>query len=265
MSETFNVAAVLPMARDAYERWLDSPFAGPSAFADWSAMYRGWYWDDVEPPAPPPDAGAPTPRAWLRGYAEAAVREQLQICLAVHRDDQFLLYIGEIMGPAHAVSQCALALARSAAPFVSAPGYAAYWAETSGRLVKPEAMLAMCTIAPAGSHFATPDALGVAASQAIETLRPVDELLSTLIDELSDREDSGPNSDVFLAPQFVDPAILGKRTKKAARKPAGEKPAKKRVAKKPVAKKPARKTVVKKPAAKKPTKKPTKKAAKRAR
>lgn len=280
MSDTFIVAASLPMTREAYEQWLDAPLPAPNAFDDWSAMYKGWYWENVTPTNPSDDPGATTARDWIKGFANGGIKSQLSICLAVHQDDHLRFYASELMGPLHDRAQEALSMLRAASAFVTAPGYAAYWAETGGRLVEPKALLSLCAIDGEGSRFVPRAA--VDADAAIEMLQPVDDLYCELIDAMGE-ESSSPRSEVFMSERFIDPAISGVEPpagaapapapaakKAAAKKVAATAPAtkklapKKAAAKKPAAKKTAaKKPVPKKSAAKKAPKKSTKKAPKK--
>ncbi|WP_020520211.1 hypothetical protein [Catelliglobosispora koreensis] len=47
MSDSFLVAACIPMSRTGFEQWLDTP-SDPRAISNPAEMFNGWYWADKE-------------------------------------------------------------------------------------------------------------------------------------------------------------------------------------------------------------------------
>ena len=209
MSDAFNVAAHIPMARDAFERWLASPAVVPSTQEGWDAMYRGWYWAHVKPPNPPASVRGETVRVVLANRARQAPTKTM-FTLVRHADDHLIVFDMAMIGPVHQHSVETLALVRQTAPLL-APGtktHVLYWADAGGHLPTASGVLALCEITPQGSRFITENELPArdGLKRALANLAPASTLLGEFAKDVS--EDSQPRPSVYISPSYLDPAIL---------------------------------------------------------
>ncbi|MFJ6198089.1 hypothetical protein [Micromonospora sp. NPDC092111] len=212
MSDSFLVAARLPISREGFERWLDTP-TDLSAISNPDAMFNGWYWDGKEVTDEwrhiPKET---TPRTYFASrVAQDAAPGQLTV--AVHRNgalEVYLLHFGYQRWDVHT----ALMLLAGAAEF-KAPGedLVLFWAETGGNLFQPEddGWLAVMSVGGQGGRFVAQADL----TSAVAGLRPTEQLFFELAERLSEEEESQDGeadsplpADATRDPSFVDQAFL---------------------------------------------------------
>jgi hypothetical protein len=205
VSDSFMVAARIPMAREGFERWLDVPVPDAAeAIENPGQMYTGWFWDGKSPEDDwDLERGGRTPRAL---FAEQIDKGRGAVVLR-HRDEALEAYLFHWGFDRWSVHMALLALA-AAGPHKAhdTDDHALFWAETSGSLCPPEwdGRLACLTIGRTTARFTGPfDLTGVLAA-----LRPAEEAFFTLTERLHAEEQTrGP----YLSPkdpEFVDPAVL---------------------------------------------------------
>ncbi|MFI5915670.1 hypothetical protein [Dactylosporangium sp. NPDC051541] len=152
MSDSFLVAARVPMSRTAFERWLDTPLPGRSAIANPDAMFDGWYWHGQSAPEDWDEAAeGRTVREWLSERVEDACTSSSATILR-YRDEAVEAYLFDV-GYYPAAVQAALLAFAATEPAREA--LVLFWAETGGSLWKPddEGWMAALEVAPTGARF----------------------------------------------------------------------------------------------------------------
>ncbi|MBI5546876.1 MAG: hypothetical protein HY901_23585 [Deltaproteobacteria bacterium] len=210
MSDSFNIAALIPMTHAGFDEWLGVSAVGPSKFPDWESMFEGWYWADTKVVAPPRSKHAAAVRDVL---AKRAIDVRAHEALLVARHDgQNLVFFDMSFGVNHHWTQQAIAILRQAQQFVrqGASGFIVYWADASGRLPKAKSVISMCRVSTAGSSFVQPRAFRRRGSleRALESLMPAEQTFADLASEADDEDSS-----IALGPQYIDPSVLMRRGK----------------------------------------------------
>ncbi|MGY0233991.1 hypothetical protein [Longispora urticae] len=205
MSDSFLIAARIPISREGFDRWLDGTGA---PIADPDRMYAGWYWDGDTPDwSPDPTV---TAREFFAGRVADSCDGRSTITVLRHRDgalEAYLFDAGHRPGTVHT----ALSLLAAAGPPESA-SLALFWAETAGNLLDADsgAWLAVLAIGPdGGARFVADRDL----TATVAGLRPVEEAFFEQAERLAEDEESwdadgDPGTDIPRDPAFVDPAVL---------------------------------------------------------
>ncbi|QXJ22457.1 hypothetical protein AGRA3207_003457 [Actinomadura graeca] len=205
MSDSFMVAARIPRAREAFERWLDTPVPeAADAIENPDQMYTGWFWDGTSPQDDwNLDREGKNPRTL---FAEQIDKGQ-GVAVLRHRDGALEAYLLHWGFDRWSVHMALLALA-VAGPHKADGGddHAIFWAETSGSLGPPDwdGRLACLAIGRTGARFTgRTDLTGVLAA-----LGPAEDAFFALVERLhAEEEADGPHLSPR-EPEFVDPAVL---------------------------------------------------------
>ncbi|MEU1519987.1 hypothetical protein ABZ490_49095 [Streptomyces sp. NPDC005811] len=215
MSDSFLVAARIPMTRDGFERWLSTPVADLSAIANPADMFDGWLWDgrraDTEWDSA--DTGT-TPREYFAERAEGACSGKSVDGVLVYRDgalEAYLLHLGYRERSIHT----ALLLLAATGPFTSGDteDTVLFWAETGAGLwdADDDGWLAVLSVGRSGARFVDArDLTGTVAG-----LRPVEDRFFEMVERLAEEEeswawDSGRDfrTETPRDPAFTDPSVL---------------------------------------------------------
>ncbi|POM25167.1 hypothetical protein BTM25_38100 [Actinomadura rubteroloni] len=203
MSDSFMVAARIPMTRDGFDHWLDVEIpAAADAIDDPGAMYTGWFWDGKSPEDDwDLDRDGRTPRSL---FAEQIVKGHGAVVLR-HRDDALEAYLFHFGFDRWSVHMALLALA-AAGRNATGDAEALFWAETSGSLCPPEwdGRLACLAIGRTTARFRPRHDL----TEVIEALRPAESAFFALIGRLHAEEQGDGSYPSARNPEFVDPAVL---------------------------------------------------------
>ncbi|MEV0247026.1 hypothetical protein AB0H76_10605 [Nocardia sp. NPDC050712] len=202
MSDSFLLATRIPMSRNEFEQWLDTPVPEPSVIANPEAMFDGWYWDGK-------------PADWAQAEADATPREYFADCagespyltyIVLYRDGALEAYLMHF-GFCESNVYTALLMFAAAGRCSTAPATVLFWAETSGALREPDwrGWLATLTVGPDGARFEANRELAA----TIAALRPVEERFFELVGRMAVVEETGdPDySGVYREPRFLDPAF----------------------------------------------------------
>lgn len=211
MSDSFLLAARIPMSRQGFERWLDTPAPGVETIANPEAMFDGRYWDGRRAHGDWDGAGT-TPREFFGDLVEQACTGGQTSMVLVHEDGVLAAYLLRF-GHAERFFRTALLMLAGAGAVMdeSADAVALFWAETGGNLLAAgdDGWLATLAVGPAGSRFFA----GGDLSGPVAALRPVEDRFFELIERLAEEEeewdpDTGPyHTAVQGDPRFVDGAL----------------------------------------------------------
>ncbi len=163
------VAARIPMSRNGFEEWLDTPVPGPQAIANPEDLFTGWFWDGKQPAWSRAEVGV-TPREFFGGR-RAVGREGLPVLTVLtHRDEALHAYmfdLGYIESEVHTALLVFAAAGRHKT--WDAPDTVLFWAETSGGLcdAKWDGWLAALEVGRDSARFVA----GVDLTRTIEGLR----------------------------------------------------------------------------------------------
>jgi hypothetical protein len=205
VSDSFMVAARIPMTRDGFDRWLDVEIpAAADAIENPGAMYTGWFWDGKSPENDwNLDRDGRTPRSL---FAEPIVKGHGAVVLR-HRDDALEAYLFHWGFDRWSVHMALLALA-AAGRHATGDAEALFWAETSGSLCPPDwnGRLACLAVGRTTARFRARHDL----TEVIEALRPAESAFFALMQRLHGEEQEGAYPSAR-DPEFVDPAVLDGR------------------------------------------------------
>ncbi|WP_432981830.1 hypothetical protein [Dactylosporangium sp. CA-233914] len=209
MSDSFLVAARLPMGRDAFERWLDAPVPGREAIANIDEMFAGWFWDGKAAGKGWSKAGRGlTVREWLAERVEGSCGKRPTLTIVRHEDEALQVYLFDV-GYSEWDTQPALLALAAAAP--SAPGEVLFWAETGGQLLDPAAKgwLAVLEVGPDGARFVRDRDL----TAAVAGLRGIEDVFFAAAERVGEAEEEWdpqeePEFRTQAPKEFVDPAVL---------------------------------------------------------
>lgn len=214
MSDSFLLATRIPMTRENFERWLDTPAPDPSVIADPDAMFDGWYWHGKRAAGAwrTADVGA-TPRDFFGGCVTAASTGSPVTCVLTHRDGALEAYICDLLGYAEYFVHTALLMFAAAGELASdvARHPVLFWAETAGRLLDPgsDAWLAVLTVGRGGARFTADTDL----TAAVAALEPVEDRFDLLVERMADAEEAWNRERPYRVsaprdPLFADPALM---------------------------------------------------------
>ncbi|WP_431967384.1 hypothetical protein [Nocardia sp. bgisy134] len=215
MTDSFMLATRIPMSREGFERWLDTPAPGPDAIANPEAMFDGWFWDGRRAGSEWESAVVGrTPRRFFAGRVRESCAGRPHDTVLLHRDgalEAYLFHLGYVESSVHT----ALLMFAAAGAFRTEPGEDAvlFWAETSGGLPDPDwdGWLSVLSVGDSGARFSG----AIDLTAAVTGLRPVENRFFGMVERLAEEEESwGDDSDgpyrtaAPRDPSFVDPAVL---------------------------------------------------------
>lgn len=216
MSDTFLVAARIPMSREGFEGWLSTPARGLSRIVNRADMFDGWLWNGSRADREWDLAdGEITPREFFSEAIEDTCSGASQDgCIVLHRDgalEAYLFHFGYKEWSVHT----ALLMFAAAGEFKSeaAEDTVLFWAETGGSLWPPDATgwLAVLSVGKSEARFVSERDL----TETVAGLRPVESRFFDMIERLGEEEESWDwesgrdfQTDTPRDPAFVDPAVL---------------------------------------------------------
>lgn len=209
MSDTFVVAARIPLGRAAFERWLGTPAPGPEVIENHGAMYEGWFWDGKTPDWRQVEEGI-TPREYFADrVGEDAGGATCVLRYRAGALEAYLMRFGFCESDIHTVLVMLAAAGRSSAE--AAPSTVLFWAETSGGMFAADSdgWLATLSVGADGARFTTDRDL----TATIAQLRAAEASCFALIERLAEAEESdGAGESGFTAiagdPRYLDAAVL---------------------------------------------------------
>ncbi|MEV6217374.1 hypothetical protein [Nocardia sp. NPDC051833] len=210
VSDTFVVAARIPMGRAAFEQWLETPVPGPEIIENRGAMYDRWFWDGTAPEWGQAEEGM-TPREYLADcFGEDAGGLTYVLRYREGALEAYLMHFGFCESNIYTALVMLAAAGRSSSAAV--PSAVLFWAETSGAMFAADSdgWLATLSVGVGGARF-TAD---VDLTATIASLRTAEASYFELLDRLAEEEessDSGGDSNfaaIARDPRYVDAAIL---------------------------------------------------------
>ncbi|MEV0292699.1 hypothetical protein [Nocardia sp. NPDC050710] len=219
MTDSFMLATRIPMTREGFEQWLDTPAPNPDVISDPDAMFDGWFWDGRRAgTAWATAAVGVTPREFLARRTEDACTGEPTIGVVLYREgalEAYLFHLGYVESSVHT----ALLMFAAAAPFKTEPTTdpVLFWAETSAALGEPDwnGWLAVLSVGKEEARFIGATNL----TEAIAVLRPIEDRFFTMVERLGEEEESWDwdsdepyRTDIPRDPSFIDPAVLAPRS-----------------------------------------------------
>ncbi|MEV6561474.1 hypothetical protein AB0M22_37545 [Nocardia sp. NPDC051756] len=210
MSDTFVVAARIPMGREAFEQWLVTPAPGPEVIENHGAMYDGWFWDGKAPDWQLAEGGT-TPREYFADcFGEDAGGLTYVLRYREGALEAYLMHFGFCESNVYTALVMLAAAGRSSS--AATPSTVLFWAETSGSMFAADAdgWLATLSVGVDGARFAADLDL----TATIAGLRPAEASYFDLLVQLAEVEESvgaeGKSSFATIArdPRYVDAAVL---------------------------------------------------------
>ncbi|MEV6279956.1 hypothetical protein [Nocardia sp. NPDC051832] len=206
VSDTFVVAARIPLGRKEFEQWLATPAPGPEVIENHDAMYAGWFWDGKEPDWRHAEQGV-TPREYFGDcFGEDAGGLTYVLRYREGALEAYLMHFGFC----EANIYTALVLLAAAGRWSSAPSVVLFWAETSGSMFAADSdgWLATLSVGAEGARFLADTDL----TATIAQLRTAEASYFDLLVRLAAVEESVGGASNFAAiardPLYVDAAVL---------------------------------------------------------
>ncbi|MFB8282295.1 hypothetical protein [Nocardia colli] len=208
MSDTFVVAARIPMGREAFEQWLETPAPGPEVIGNPGAMFDGWFWDGKAPDWRQAEEGV-TPREY---FADCFGDDTGGLTYVLrYREGALEAYLMHF-GFCESNIYTALVMLAAAGRLSSATSLVLFWAETSGSMFAADSSgwLATLSVGVDGAQFAA----DIDLTATIAELRAAEASYFDLLVRLSEVEESvgaeGKSSFAAIArdPRYVDAAVL---------------------------------------------------------
>ncbi|WP_280395602.1 hypothetical protein [Nocardia brasiliensis] len=212
MSDTFVVAARIPMGREAFEQWLTTPAPGTAAIENPGAMYDRWFWDGKTPDWRQAESGV-TPREYFADcFGEDAGGLTYVLRYRAGALEAYLMHFGFCESNIYT----ALVMLATAGRLSSsaAPSTVLFWAETSGSMFAADSngWLATLSVGIDGARFAA----DIDLTATIAQLRPAEASYFDLLTRLAEVQEAagGEGESSFAAiardPRFVDAAVLAR-------------------------------------------------------
>ncbi|MFD5625528.1 hypothetical protein [Streptomyces sp. NPDC127072] len=200
MSDSFMVAARIPMTRDGFEAWLGAPIPDASRIVNSADMFDGWFWDGRRADAEWDSVGAEmTPRDLFSERVEDSCSGEPSFGVLLHRDGALEAYLFHLGYDKWSVHTAMLALA-AAGEFKSEPAEdtVLFWAETGANLWAADdtGWLAVLSIGKSEARFV--DARDL--TDVVADLKPVESRFFEMMQQM------GP--DTPRDPAFTDPSVL---------------------------------------------------------
>ncbi|MFD6399016.1 hypothetical protein [Nocardia sp. NPDC060249] len=210
VSDTFVVAARIPMGREAFEQWLATPAPGPETIENHGAMYDGWFWDGKAPDWRQAENGV-TPREY---FADCFGEDTGGLTYVLrYREgalEAYLMHFGFCESNIYTALVMLAAAGRLSCEAV--PSVVLFWAETSGSMFAPnsDGWLATLQVGVDRARFAA----DVDLTATIAELRPAEASYFELLVRLAEVQESvgadGGSRFAAIArdPRYVDAAVL---------------------------------------------------------
>lgn len=205
VSDTFVVAARIPMGREAFEQWLATPAPGPEVIGNPGAMFDGWFWDGKAPDWRQAEEGV-TPREY---FADCFGDDTGGLTYVLrYREGALEAYLMHF-GFCESNIYTALVMLAAAGRSSSATSLVLFWAETSGSMFAADSngWLATLSVGVDGAQFAA----DIDLTATIAELRAAEASYFDLLVRLSEVEESvGAEGKSRFArdPRYVDAAVL---------------------------------------------------------
>lgn len=218
MSDSFMVAARIPMSRDGFEAWLSAPVSDLGVIVNPADMFDGWLWNCRRADTEWNSVGIKmTPREFFAERVEDSCEGGGAADVLLYRDgalEAYLLHLGYREWSVHT----AMLMFAAAGEFKSgsAEDTVLFWAETGANLWPADAdgWLAVLSVGRHGARFV--DAMDL--TDAVAGLRPVENRFFELVERLAEEEeswdwDSGQDfrTETPRDPAFTDPSVLGRQ------------------------------------------------------
>ncbi|MFF3378059.1 hypothetical protein ACFYXF_34550 [Streptomyces sp. NPDC002680] len=218
MSDSFMVAARIPMSREGFEAWLGTPVPGLGRIANPADMFDGWLWNGRRADTEWNSVDAETtPREYFAERVDDACSAKSSDGVLLYRDgalEAYLFHLGYDEWSVHT----ALLVFAAAGEFKSEPGddTVLFWAETGANLWPADAdgWLAVLSVGRSEARFV--DARDL--TDVVAGLRPVESRFFEMVERLAEEEeswdwDSGEKfrTDTPRDPAFTDPSVLERR------------------------------------------------------
>ncbi|MFC6011179.1 hypothetical protein [Nocardia lasii] len=206
MSDTFVVAARIPLGRDAFERWLVTPTPGTAVIENPDAMYAGWFWDGKSPDWRRAEEGV-TPREY---FADCFGEDTGGLTYVLrYRDgalEAYLMHFGFCESNIYTALVMLAAAGRASSE--AAPSTVLFWAETSGSMFAADSdgWLATLLVGVDGARFVAETDL----TATIAGLRAAEASYFDLLVRLAGAQESTGSGFATIArdPRYVDPVVL---------------------------------------------------------
>jgi hypothetical protein len=213
LSDSFLVAARVPMSREGFEAWLRKPVTDLSGIANPHEMFDGWLWDGRRP-----DAGwdglevGLTPGEYFAERVDDSCGKAEECGVLLHRDGALEVYLFHV-GYSERNIRTALLVLAAAGEFKSEPAEDAvlFWAETGANLWPADAdgWLAVLSVGKDGARFVAERDL----TDVVTGLRPVENRFFELVERLAEDGEEWDSDEDFRTetprdPAFTDPAVL---------------------------------------------------------
>ncbi|MFD9733251.1 hypothetical protein [Umezawaea sp. NPDC059074] len=215
MSDSFMVAARIPLSREGFEAWLRTPVENLGVISNPEAMFDGWLWNDrrADTEWDSVETGT-TPAAYFAERVDASCEGDEECGVLRYHDgalEAYLLHFGYSERSVHT----ALLMLAAAGAVKSEPteDTVLFWAETGANLWPADASgwLAVLSVSRDGARFVRSRDL----TSTVAGLRPVESRFFDLVERLSEESeewdwDSGEDfrTETPRDPAFTDPAML---------------------------------------------------------
>ncbi|MEV0546651.1 hypothetical protein AB0H98_07500 [Nocardia salmonicida] len=208
VSDTFVVAARIPMGREAFERWLETPAPGAEVIENHGAMYDRWSWDGKSPDWRQAEEGV-TPREYFADcFGEDTGGLTYVLTYREGALEAYLMHFGFCESNIYTALVMLAAAGRLSSEV--APSTVLFWAETSGSMFAADSdgWLATLLVGVDGARFAA----DIDLTATIAELRTAEASYFDLLVRLAKVEESVGGESSFTAiardPRYVDAAVL---------------------------------------------------------
>ncbi|MGW4844317.1 hypothetical protein [Nocardia brasiliensis] len=212
MSDTFVVAARIPMGREVFEQWLLTPAPGPEVIENAGAMYEGWFWDGKTPDWRQAASGV-TPREYFADcFGEDTGGLTYVLRYRAGALEAYLMHFGFCASNIYTALVMLAAAGRLSSE--TAPSTVLFWAETSGSMFAADSNGWLATLSAGidGARFVA----DIDLTATIAELRPAEASYFDLLTRLAEVQEAvgGEGESSFAAiardPRFVDAAVLAR-------------------------------------------------------
>ncbi|MGV9415014.1 hypothetical protein ACWDOP_34375 [Nocardia sp. NPDC003693] len=205
MSDTFVVAARIPMGREAFEKWLETPAPEPGVIENPGAMFDGRFWDGKAADWGQAEVGV-TPREYLADcFGEDTGGLTYVLTYREGALEAYLMHFGFCESNIYT----ALLMLAAAGRASTARSTVLFWAETSGSMFAADSngWLATLSVGADGARFAP----GLDLTATIADLRVAEASYFDLLTRLAGAEESDGATGfgaIGRDPRYVDAAVL---------------------------------------------------------
>ncbi|MCG8923009.1 hypothetical protein [Lentzea sp. CC55] len=217
MSDSFLVAARIPLSREGFEAWLRTPVEDLGVISNPGAMFDGWFWGgrDREPDWDSAGVGT-TPGQYFAERVDDSCGGNEECGVVLHRDGALEVYLFHLGYSAWSIHTALLVLA-AAGRFQAedAEGAVLFWAETGANLLPADSRgwLSVLSVGGDGARFVASRDL----TEVVAALRPAESRFFELVERLAGESEefdweSGEEfrTETPRDPAFTDPAVLAR-------------------------------------------------------